>query len=109
MQHKFVEGPYSELINYDTTLWQEESDNYLYRSIESSKGIGNLYSSDDEWSIFFKSTVEQYLKSPEKICDIGCSFGHAIHSLVDVFKGAEIIGIDPGEKAIKTAIAKARS
>ena len=93
----------------DTILWSEESDAYTRRAVESSEGVGGLYSPDYEWSNFFKNILKQYINSPQTFCDIGCGYGRVAHELIDIFEDASIIGIDPGEKSIQTAIDNIKS
>lgn len=85
----------------DTKLWIEESDNYTSRAIETYGDA--IYNSDDKSIIERFNNINNFIKNPQKILDIGCSYGASINGLKDFYKDSKFFGIDPGKESIEIA------
>lgn len=85
----------------DTILWDEESDNYTRRA----KDVSDKYLEIKEVLIADSVLdIQSSLKKvPEKILDIGCSFGITIQLMKEHFPSSDFYGIDPGKESIETA------
>ncbi len=86
----------------DSKLWENESDLYTKRAIESHGD--NLYLVDDDVDkekIF--NLIKNSVQSHKSILDIGCSYGRVVNLLKERFENTQFLGIDPGSESIRIA------
>lgn len=86
----------------DTILWDEESNAYTNRAI-NFYGKDGLYAHEKRWADYFESTLNRFISTPKSFCDIGCGYGAVVYTILEKYKNAFVIGIDPGKESIQIA------
>lgn len=74
-------------LNFEADAWFERNKEYLAK-----------YSSEKDEVV---KLINLYNISPTKIVEIGCSAGHRLNGLKQLFPQAEICGVEPSKKAIE--------
>lgn len=98
-------GVAAEIGNFDTILWQDESDKFSKRAIKAFKDLETLFNRPER-----KAYISELVKElnripffPKRILDIGCGTGGFLKLLNDAYPRAELFGVDPGEYSLDLA------